>query len=61
MSPRSQPLLLLRLPLWLLLAPLVAPVVAPLLAPPARAAESAVIQEILDGNQMFVDSRQAKV
>jgi hypothetical protein len=48
MSPRSQPLL----PLWLLLAPLVAPFVAPLLAPPARAAESAVIQEILDGTQM---------
>ena len=61
MSPRSLPLLPLRLPLWLLLAPLVAPFVAPLLAPPARAAESAVIQEILDGNQMYVDSRQAKV
>ncbi|MCS5690776.1 FecR domain-containing protein [Cyanobium sp. FGCU-6] len=31
------------------------------IAPAARAAESAVIQEILDGNQLYVDSRQAKV
>ncbi|MEB3166040.1 MAG: FecR domain-containing protein [Cyanobacteriota bacterium] len=31
------------------------------LAPPARAAESAVIQEIIDGNQLYVDTRQAKV
>jgi hypothetical protein len=33
----------------------------PALAPPAQAAESAVIQEILDGNQLYVDTRQAKV
>lgn len=53
MSRRS----LRLLPLWLLLAP----VMPPAMVPPVRAAESAVIQEILDGNQMFVDSRQAKV
>lgn len=31
------------------------------IAPAAGAAESAVIQEILDGDQLYVDSRQAKV
>lgn len=40
--------------LWLAL-------LAPALPLPARAAESAVIQEILDGNQLYVDTRQAKV
>ncbi|HGY5558451.1 MAG TPA: FecR domain-containing protein [Prochlorococcus sp.] len=31
------------------------------LASPVRAAETAIIQEILDGNQLYIDSQQAKV
>jgi hypothetical protein len=49
-----RPLRLLPSSLLLLLTPVA-------IAPAARAAESAVIQEILDGNQLYVDSRQAKV
>ena len=37
-----------------------APVLA-LGAAPARAAESATVQEILDGNQLYIDQKQAKV
>lgn len=41
----------------------IAPILAADLAMPksARASEAATVQEILDGNQLFIDARRAKV
>jgi len=33
----------------------------PLAVPPGQAAETATVQEILDGNQLYIDQKQAKV
>jgi hypothetical protein len=42
--------------------PIVVLLVGPALGPlPVRASESAVVQEILDGNELFIDGKTAKV
>jgi hypothetical protein len=49
-------------PLFLPLLPILALLVGPALRPlPVRAAESAVVQEILDGNELYIDGKTAKV
>jgi hypothetical protein len=49
-------------PLFLPLLPILVLLVGPALRPlPVRAAESAVVQEILDGNELYIDGRTAKV
>jgi len=57
-NSRLQPLPNLRLLALLATAPLLAATQA---LPPAKASESATVREILDGNQLFIDARQAKV
>ncbi|MFN5221956.1 MAG: iron dicitrate transport regulator FecR [Cyanobacteriota bacterium] len=59
---RSPASLLLPVVLPVLLPAVLLPVVVGVPAPPpARSADSAVIREILDGDQLFVEGRKAKV